>query len=210
MIIASTYSTHLIADRPCIAFRSTWTYLRLPSSANRALENPQSSRPSLELLCLVHLEPALGTYWLIYLSSHVLMSILFYSCPTECRLSRSPSPWQCVVSLRFTSNSEGQVRNEDFGPIIHDKAQVEDRIRRAQRAILNPSKPSKQFLVDIDDIQDSELSFSSNCVSLQISGPDVADLSFCDLPGAFFFVPIIFLFLSLICVVCLRPHCHRQ
>ena len=123
------------------------------------------------------------------------MSILFYSCPTECRLSRSQSPWQCVVSLRFTSNSQGQVRNEDFGSIIYDKAQVEDRIRRAQRAILNPSKPSKQFLVDTEDIQDSELSFSSNCVSLQISGPDVADLSFCDLPGAFF-VPVIFLFLS--------------
>ena len=120
------------------------------------------------------------------LSSHVLTSILLYSCPTECRLSRSQSPWQCVVSLRFTSSSQGKVRNEDFGPIIYDKAQVEDRIRRAQRAILNPSKPSKDFLVDTDDIQDSELSFSSNCVSLQISGPDVADLSFCDLPGGFY------------------------
>ena len=193
MIVASSYSTPL-ADRPSIAFRSIWTYPRLPSSANKALENPQLLRLSLGLLCLVHQEHALGAYWLIsILHIHdILMSIYFYySCPTECRLSHSESPWQCVVSLRFTSNSQPQVRNEDFGPIIYDKAQVEDRIRRAQRAILNPSKPSKQFLVDTDDItQDSELSFSSNCVSLQISGPDVADLSFCDLPGPFFILVI--------------------
>ena len=129
---------------------------------------------------------------------------LLFSCPTECRLSRSQSRWQCVVSLRFTSNSQSQVRNEDFGPIIYDKSQVEDRIRRAQRAILNPSKPSKQFLVDTDDnIQDSELSFSSNCVSLQISGPDVADLSFCDLPGGFF-CPNCFLVFIIICIARLK------
>lgn len=104
-------------------------------------------------------------------------------CPTECRLSRSDSIWKCAISLRFTSNSQGQVRNVDFGPVIYDKGQVEERIRRAQRAILNPSKPPQQFLVGSEEIQDSELSFSSSCVSLQISGPDVADLSFCDLPG---------------------------
>ncbi|KAJ2922810.1 hypothetical protein H1R20_g14302, partial [Candolleomyces eurysporus] len=87
------------------------------------------------------------------------------------------------------SNSKGQplgqARNEPFGPIIYDKAEVEDRVRRAQRAILSPSKPRKQFLEgDIDDLSEkSELSFSRNVVSLSISGPEVADLSFCDLPG---------------------------
>ena len=193
-------------------FRSTWTYPRSRSLANRALENPQSLKPSRELLCLVHQEHALGAYWLIYLIFACIDVNLLHSCPTECRLSRSQSPWKCVVSLRFTSNSQPQVRNEDFGPVIYDKAQVEERIRRAQRAILNPSKPSKQFLEDTEDIQDSVLSFSSNCVSLQISGPDVADLSFCDLPGEFFAL-IIFWFLHnlyLICVVHLRSHCHRQ
>jgi len=133
------------------------------------------------------------------------------SCPTECRFSRSESPWKCVVSLRFrvNSSSQSQVRNEDFGPIIYDKAEVEDRIRRAQRAILNPSKPSKQFLVDTDANQDSELSFSSNCVSLQISGPDVADLSFCDLPGAFL-SRLFFLVFTLTYVALLRPDCRCQ
>jgi hypothetical protein len=73
-----------------------------------------------------------------------------------------------------------------FGSIIHNKEEVEERIRRAQRAILNPSKSTKQFLDgDDEDVGEAELSFSNNCVSLQISGPDVADLSFCDLPGIF-------------------------
>ncbi|KAJ2922809.1 hypothetical protein H1R20_g14301, partial [Candolleomyces eurysporus] len=79
----------------------------------------------------------------------------------------------------------GQARNELFGPIIYNKAEVEDRVRRAQRAILSPSKPRRQFLDgDIDELSEkSELSFSRNVVSLSISGPEVADLSFCDLPG---------------------------
>jgi hypothetical protein len=61
---------------------------------------------------------------------------------------------------------------------------VEERIRRAQRAVLNPSEEPHLFLEgpDVDPLQ-RQLTFSSNCVSLQISGSDVADLSFVDLPG---------------------------
>ena len=71
-----------------------------------------------------------------------------------------------------------------FGSIIYEQSEVEDRIRRAQRAILNPKKPPKDFLDNEDEDElVSELNFSTNCVSLQISGPEVADLSFCDLPG---------------------------
>ena len=77
-----------------------------------------------------------------------------------------------------------QVRNEEFGEVMYDKAHFEERIRRAQRAILNPSTPSSKFLNGPDeDPEARELTFSSNCVSLQITGRDVADLSFCDLPG---------------------------
>ncbi|KAF8623386.1 hypothetical protein AX17_007424 [Amanita inopinata Kibby_2008] len=109
-------------------------------------------------------------------------------CPTECRLSQMNKPWQCIVSLRFITDAHGQplgqARNEIFGPVITKKSEVEERIRRAQRAVLNPSKPRRDFLDGEDaDIFGPELSFSNNCVSLQISGPDVADLSFCDLPG---------------------------
>ncbi|KAF8152891.1 P-loop containing nucleoside triphosphate hydrolase protein [Pholiota molesta] len=109
-------------------------------------------------------------------------------CPIECRLSRTDKPWQCIVSLRFIVDASGQllgqVRNEQFGGIIYDKAEVEARIRRAQHAILNPHKTRESVLNEgIIPKEDSSLpKFSVNCVTLQISGPDVADLSFCDLP----------------------------
>ncbi|KIY48836.1 hypothetical protein FISHEDRAFT_42554 [Fistulina hepatica ATCC 64428] len=109
-------------------------------------------------------------------------------CPTECRLAFSKSAWQCKVSLRFATDANGQplgqVRNIAFGDVITDKRSVEERIRRAQRAILNPDTPHTKFLDgEEDDDLVPQLSFSINCVSLEISGPDVADLSFCDLPG---------------------------
>jgi hypothetical protein len=108
-----------------------------------------------------------------------------FRCPTECRLSHSDSPWKCTVSIRRTK--DGQVRNEPFGlPILESaKSKVEDRIRRAQLAVLNPSKPTTDFLSASEDYEfgDPEMSFSKDCVSLDIRGPDVADLSFCDLPG---------------------------
>ena len=110
-------------------------------------------------------------------------------CPTECRLSKSDGEWKCTVSLRIITDSSGQplgqAHNEMFGDIITDRSEVEDRIRRAQRAILNPQKPAHTFLEHNDRLTTVDsLSFSHNSVVLQISGPDVADLSFCDLPGA--------------------------
>ena len=81
-----------------------------------------------------------------------------------------------------------------FG-VIYDQSEVEDWIRRAQRVILNPKKLLKDFLDNEDEDElDSELNFSTNCVSLHISGPEVADLSFCDLPGvSYTFFSFIFL-----------------
>lgn len=66
-----------------------------------------------------------------------------------------------------------------------DKGEVEERIRRAQRAILSPSIRPEAFLSGPDGEPDDgpELSFSKNCVCLELSGPDLTDLSFCDLPG---------------------------
>ncbi|KAI0692158.1 P-loop containing nucleoside triphosphate hydrolase protein [Cytidiella melzeri] len=109
-------------------------------------------------------------------------------CPTECRLSSSDEEWRCLVSLRFTTDSQGkplgQARNESFGEVIFDKSQVEDRIRRAQRAILNPNTDSVKFLeYDRSDSSAAEVAFSMNCICLHISGKNVADLSFVDLPG---------------------------
>lgn len=95
------------------------------------------------------------------------------------------------MSLHILTDKDGRPlghpKNEQFGDTIYDKAEVEDRIRRAQRAILNPSTDSRRFLDDDDpETLARELTFSINSVSLQISGDDVQDLSFCDLPGTGF------------------------
>ncbi len=84
------------------------------------------------------------------------------------------------------ADAHGKLDTKQFGEAIYDKSQVEERLRRAQRAILNPKESMKDFLVGEDkDLAKNQLTFSSDCVSLQISGPDVADLSFCDLPGGY-------------------------
>lgn len=117
-----------------------------------------------------------------------VFSLMVFRCPTECRLSRKDQPWTCVISLSFILDENGQklgkLRKEQFGDPIFDKAEVEERIRRAQRAILNPTIPVRQLLNGSnEDIEEPDLTFSRNYVSLEISGADVDDLSFCDLPG---------------------------
>ncbi|KAJ1301437.1 hypothetical protein OPQ81_008695 [Rhizoctonia solani] len=109
-------------------------------------------------------------------------------CPTECRLKFSEEPWSCTVHLRFLKDASGNdinpVRNIQFGKIITRKVDVEDRLRRAQLAILNPGVESSLFLKDpLPRSSSTAVAFSENFVSVEISGPDVTDLSFCDLPG---------------------------
>jgi len=87
----------------------------------------------------------------------------------------------------------GTVENVSFGSVLKDKKLVEERIRRAQRAILSPSENLDVFLSGSDeDLNHRELTFSKNCVSLEISGPDLTDLSFCDLPGILVSLPAFF------------------
>ncbi|KIM19796.1 hypothetical protein M408DRAFT_334259 [Serendipita vermifera MAFF 305830] len=103
-------------------------------------------------------------------------------CPIECRLSRSSSSWSCEVYLRVLR----QMKEIQFGSALTTKAGVEDRIRRAQLAILNPSRKASEFLGDLGraDVDiNNELSFSSDLISVRISGKEVDDLSFVDLPG---------------------------
>ena len=89
----------------------------------------------------------------------------------------------------------GTAKNIPFGQAIRDKKEVKERIRRAQRAILRPSQNPDTFLSGPDeDSSNRELTFSKNCVSLEISGPELTDLSFCDLPGPFFSLYILFRF----------------
>lgn len=92
-----------------------------------------------------------------------------------------------MVVLRFTTGKDGDLGtplNIPFGDPIYNKSDVEGRLKRAQRAILNPRTDYRNFLDGPDeDPAQNEISFSTNCVSLQISGKDLTDLSFCDLPG---------------------------
>jgi hypothetical protein len=91
--------------------------------------------------------------------------------------------------LRIVTEEDGSVlpqpRSLEFGDAIYSKAHVTERIRRAQCAILNPDTPFTYFLdAPPDALEQRHLPFSSNSVCLEISGSDVEDLSFVDLPGA--------------------------
>ena len=108
-------------------------------------------------------------------------------CPIECRLTRD-SEWSCRVYLRRVSASGGHnafgQNKEPFGDRITDKDRLEDRVLRAQLAILNPNISSETFLYPGVDLSGpSELSFTPNIVCLEITGPDYSDISFVDLPG---------------------------
>ena len=113
----------------------------------------------------------------------------------ECRLHQQNQPWRCKVSLRRDSDENGlpitDIQEVQFGDIIHEAVDLEDRLRRAQKAILNPSIDYANFLFDEDRSDDvisledeQNLSFSSNVVCVDVWGPDVPDLTFIDLPGA--------------------------
>ncbi|KAF8997232.1 P-loop containing nucleoside triphosphate hydrolase protein [Hymenopellis radicata] len=111
-------------------------------------------------------------------------------CPMEFRLSYSESAWRSQISLRFEKSKTGNrlpnVLEQKFGPTIYSKNELEDMLRRAQMAVLNPSTSATQFeAADFKDksMLENELSFSPNVVCVDVSGPDVPDLSFIDLPG---------------------------
>lgn len=106
----------------------------------------------------------------------------------EIRLQRAKS-WSCQVVLRFHADDKGDpldgVSEVEFGETIFDKDSVRERIRRAQRAILHPSRPAAQFLEEEEEEKSGvpPLSFSFNCVCIRVAGPDIPDLYFYDLPG---------------------------
>ncbi|KAH9006239.1 P-loop containing nucleoside triphosphate hydrolase protein [Lactarius hatsudake] len=108
-------------------------------------------------------------------------------CPIECRLTRGDGPWSCQVYLRRVIASSGttvsDLPKEPFGDLITDKDLLEDRISRAQFAILNPSTPAGTFLEGDADPGSNELTFSPNIICLEITGPEYSEISFVDLPG---------------------------
>lgn len=79
-----------------------------------------------------------------------------------------------------------EVVEEEFGPLITNKADVELALRRAQCAVLNPKVATEKFSkASADQIKlcKNEWAFSQNTVCLDLFGPDLTDLAFVDLPG---------------------------
>ncbi|KAI0650981.1 P-loop containing nucleoside triphosphate hydrolase protein [Trametes meyenii] len=111
-------------------------------------------------------------------------------CPMECRLSHSPSNWSCQIKIRYEYDQDGKpladVEERDFGTRITDKSRVEGMLRRAQAAVLRPDIDPSEFVHRDrpEGIKGKKpLRFSKNVVCVELTGPDLADLSFVDLPG---------------------------
>ncbi|KAI0673303.1 P-loop containing nucleoside triphosphate hydrolase protein [Trametes maxima] len=111
-------------------------------------------------------------------------------CPMECRLSHSPSTWSCQIKIRYEYDQDGKpladVEERDFGTRITDKSRVEGMLRRAQAAVLRPDIDPSEFVHRDrpEKIQGKKpLRFSKNVVCVELTGPELADLSFVDLPG---------------------------
>lgn len=111
----------------------------------------------------------------------------------ELRLIEAETEWSCQISLRREYDETGQRLSRPdeykFGDSIKDRKEVESMARRAQKALLNPSKDSDKFLdweFEVsydDDANTNELKFTRNVVCLEIKGRNVPNLSLIDLPG---------------------------
>lgn len=75
-----------------------------------------------------------------------------------------------------------------FGPRLEKKEDVELMLRRAQAAVLSPTRDISRFAqMDEEELRglvSSKLNaFSKNVICIDLAGPDLVDLSFIDLPG---------------------------
>ena len=123
-------------------------------------------------------------------------------CPLEINLSESHSQWNCKITLvtRYYHDSElleRATKTRPLGPWIAQdradkyhfatltsKAHVEDALHRAQLAILNIGNPHEDYKLGLPLPRDNlKVKFSPNVIQLDISGPDLPNLSFYDLPG---------------------------
>lgn len=126
-------------------------------------------------------------------------------CPLEINLIECPdtdSQWTCKITLvtRYVHDSEllqRATKSRPLGPWIaqdradkfhfatlNSKAQVEDALYRAQLAILNVGNAHENYMLGLPLPKDNfKVKFSPNVIQLEISGPDLPNLSFYDLPG---------------------------
>ncbi|CAL1698678.1 unnamed protein product [Somion occarium] len=96
-----------------------------------------------------------------------------------------------AVSIRWEYDPQGQrldeVMEEHLVEHLTDKTDVELALRRAQFWILNPKDSMNHILsLSMEELRaprENALAYSRNVVCLDISGPELTDLSFVDLPG---------------------------
>ncbi len=107
-------------------------------------------------------------------------------CPMEVKLvsSKNSEEWQCNISLRRDQALGGRVTPIPFYSPKQNN-EVELCLRRAQLAILNPSKDPQSFASMSREQCDQyplENKFSKDSIVVEIINGDV-DLTFIDLPG---------------------------
>jgi GTPase SAR1 family protein len=140
-------------------------------------------------------------------------------CVTHIRVSPH-AEWSCRVSLRksyayeepeYNISPDDVTTSNPFPPwtpipqqiqdfqTIQDPAEIEEVLKWAQIAILNPNSPAAHYIpgsghvatqpdglrIAMDAIEASAVKFSPNVIALEIKGPDYPELSFYDLPGVF-------------------------
>ncbi|OJJ45477.1 hypothetical protein ASPZODRAFT_99591 [Penicilliopsis zonata CBS 506.65] len=127
-------------------------------------------------------------------------------CPMEINLSESDAnqPWTCriIISRKYMFDGNRKIKlpkkTHPLGPWIEQdqedepfmtltqRDQLQEAIKWAQLAILNPSRPQLEYVPGQNqgtDPQYYQVKFSPNIVRLDISAPGFPNLSFYDLPG---------------------------
>jgi len=109
--------------------------------------------------------------------------------------------WSCTITLhrqysyspthkagRDPKKFDRWAKEDSLNPYefatINDKNLLEEMLRRAQLAILNPGMHPAEFQGGRPVSQQTQVGFSPNVISLKIVGPELPELSFFDLPGA--------------------------
>ncbi|KAJ8322555.1 hypothetical protein O5D80_008660 [Batrachochytrium dendrobatidis] len=107
---------------------------------------------------------------------------------------KESSTWSCTITLRFEYDEAGiplrSIREVLFGPPLVEKSLVALAVRRAQKALLNPTLDPSVFLTHIftdndqsnSDTKSNQLKFTKNIVCLDIQGAGI-NLALVDLPG---------------------------
>jgi len=99
--------------------------------------------------------------------------------------------WSCEISLRFLFDNTGKPLEEPqvvgFGERFYSPSDVERALRRAQDAILQLPHSAgwdiTPYLQEDYILSPKLVGFSRNVVRLDVSGPDLVDVTFIDLPG---------------------------